>query len=225
MTQGAQNISKFIEHTLLRPEATALDFKKHFAEAVQHKFFNVCVPPAYISEAKKHLNKSDVLICSVIGFPFGYNATDVKAFAAQRALDLGADELDMVMNISAAKSGNWKIVLNDIRQVVRVCRGKKIKVIIETGLLSDEEKIMACKIASEAGAHFIKTSTGFGPGGATLADIKLIKANIPSRMQIKASGGIRDFDTAKAMLDAGAHRIGTNSSVAIVTGHGAEGDY
>lgn len=225
MTRGAQNIAKIIDHTLLRPEASATDYDRHFNEAIKYQFFSVCVPGFWIPAAQKALRGSNVKICTVVGFPFGYQPELEKAFATELSIKNGADEIDMVINISSIKSGNWPAVEKDISAVVKASEHKIVKVILETSLLTDHEKIQACKISESAGAQFVKTSTGFSITGATVNDVTLMKKSVSNKMQIKASGGIRDLNTALSMVKAGATRIGTNSGVAIITGSAASGDY
>ena len=213
------NISSMIDHTLLKPDATKEDIKKLCDEAKEYKFFSVCINPQYVRLAKKCLNGSNVKVATVIGFPLGSNTKEVKAFEAQDAINNGADELDMVINIGALKDKEYDTVRDDIKTVVTTAKGKAlVKVIIETCLLGKEEKIAACKLALEAGADFVKTSTGFSTSGAKIEDIKLMKEVVKDKMGIKASGGIRDTKTALAMIEAGATRIGASSSIAIVKG-------
>ena len=213
------NISSMIDHTLLKPDATKEDIKKLCDEAKEYKFFSVCINPQYVRLAKKCLNGSNVKVATVIGFPLGSSTKDVKAFEAQDAINNGADELDMVINIGALKDKEYDTVRDDIKTVVTTAKGKAlVKVIIETCLLGKEEKIAACKLALEAGADFVKTSTGFSTSGAKIEDIKLMKEVVKDKMGIKASGGIRDTKTALAMIEAGATRIGASSSIAIVKG-------
>ena len=213
------NISSMIDHTLLKPDATKADIKKLCNEAKEYKFFSVCINPQYVRLAKKCLNGSNVKVATVIGFPLGSSTKEVKAFEAQDAINNGADELDMVINIGALKDKEYDTVRDDIKTVVTTAKGKAlVKVIIETCLLGKEEKIAACKLALEAGADFVKTSTGFSTSGAKIEDIKLMKEVVKDKMGIKASGGIRDTKTALAMIEAGATRIGASSSIAIVKG-------
>lgn len=213
------NISSMIDHTLLKPDATKEDIKKLCNEAKEYKLFSVCINPQYVRLAKECLNGSNVKVATVIGFPLGSNTKEVKAFEAQDAINNGADELDMVINIGALKDRDYDTVRDDIKAVVTAAKGKAlVKVIIETCLLGKEEKIAACKLALEAGADFVKTSTGFSTGGAKVEDIKLMKEVVKDKMGIKASGGIRDAKTALAMIEAGATRIGASSSIAIVKG-------
>lgn len=218
LSAKAASLAKFIDHTLLKPDASAAQYKQLFQEAVAHQFYSVCVPPYYVSLAKRSVAGSGVKICTVVGFPHGLSTTSTKVFETRQAIDQGAEEIDMVMNVSALKGGERSLVLDDISSVVLSANGKTVKVIIETSLLTLEEKILACQLAESAGAHFVKTSTGFSGGGATVEDVQLMKRTVGPRVQVKASGGIRDTATALAMLEAGATRIGTSHGIAIVTG-------
>ncbi len=212
------NPAKLIDHTLLKPNATQAQIEHLCDEARTYGFASVCVNPYWVKRAHQQLAGSEVKVCTVIGFPLGATPANVKAFEAQNAVKDGADELDMVLNIGALKSGDEKTVLADIRAVRQACVGKILKVIIETCELTDEEKVKACQLAAQAGADFVKTSTGFAGGGATVADVALMRKSVPSAMQVKASGGVRtraDFD---AMIAAGATRIGTSSGVKIIEG-------
>lgn len=210
------NITSIIDHTLLKPEATKEMIKKLCSEAKEYNFFSVCVNPYYVKTAKEELEGSNVRIATVIGFPLGSTPKEVKAFEASEAIKNGADELDMVINIGALKDGDYTIVEEDIKAVVNEAADKAlVKVIIETCLLDDEEKKKACKIAKAAGANFVKTSTGFSTGGATIEDVKLMREVVGEDLGVKASGGIRDYETAKKMVEAGASRIGASSSVEI----------
>lgn len=211
-------LAKYIDHTLLKPDAPASAYKQLFAEAMEYQFFSVCVPPTMVSAARRALTGSGVKICTVVGFPHGLNLVATKVFEAKLAIDQGADEIDMVLNISALKGGEKSIVADDISSVVRAANGKIVKVILETGLLTQEEKILACQIAENAGAQFVKTSTGFAGSGATIEDVELLCRNVGPKVQVKASGGIRDTATALKMIEAGASRLGTSNGVAIVTG-------
>lgn len=217
LTQSSRDLARLIDHTLLRPDALAADFQTLCREAIDYQFFSVCVPPFYVPFVKKILGNSGVKLCTVIGFPHGLNHGPTKVFESRLALDQGADELDMVLNISALKNGDLKIVEDDIQSVVRAANGKTVKVILETAYLTDGEVAAACRLAEAAGAHFVKTSTGFATSGATVEHVRLMKASVGPRVQVKASGGIRDFETARAMVDAGATRLGTSQSIAIVT--------
>lgn len=211
------NIAKYIDHTLLKPGTTKKQIVNLCREAAVYGFASVCVNPTWISECcgSLYLDR-EVKICAVIGFPLGANLPETKALEAYRAFEKGAEELDMVMNIDLLKSGDTAAVEADIKAVCAAKHGNVLKVIIETCLLTDKEKILACKIAKDCGADFVKTSTGFSTGGATVADIKLMRKAVGPDMGIKASGGIRDFATAMNMIDAGATRLGCSASVAIV---------
>lgn len=212
-----KNIANMIDHTLLKPDATAEMIVDLCSEAKEYKFFSVCVNPYYVKLAKDELKESSVKVATVIGFPLGSTPKEVKAFEAVEAMKNGADELDMVINIGALKSKDYDTVKEDIKAVVDAAKGKAlVKVIIETCLLNDEEKVKACEISEEAGADFVKTSTGFSTGGATVEDVKLMRKTVGDRLGVKASGGIRDYDTVKKMIEAGASRIGASASVKIV---------
>ncbi|HOJ86839.1 MAG TPA: deoxyribose-phosphate aldolase [Elusimicrobiales bacterium] len=215
--------ASMIDHTLLKANATQEEIGKLCQEARQYNFASVCVNPAYVSLASRLLKGSNVKVCTVIGFPLGSTTPTVKAIEARDAIAAGADEIDMVINIGALKSGNDQLVLEDIKAVREATRGKILKVIIETAYLTRDEKIRACKMSKEAGADFVKTSTGFGPHGATVEDVKLMREVVGPDMGVKASGGIRDSKTASEMVKAGATRLGTSASVAIVTGKDAGG--
>jgi deoxyribose-phosphate aldolase len=218
------SIAKTIDHTLLKPTATAEQVRELCVEAKVNRFASVCVNPIWVSLAARELSGTDVLVCTVIGFPLGANSSLIKAEEAKLALKQGAQELDMVINMGALKSGDLKTVEEDIRSVVGAAAssgGKgavkaAVKVIIETCFLTADEKRMACEAAKKAGAQFVKTSTGFGTGGATADDVRQMRKTVGDGMKIKASGGIRSYHDAITMLDAGADRIGTSSGVAIV---------
>ena len=213
------NIAKYIDHTILKPDATAEQVKKICSEAMQYGFASVCVNPTHTPLVASELSGSGVKTCVVIGFPLGANSSETKAFEAKDVIAKGAEEVDMVINVGAAKEGNWALVESDIKAVVDAAAGKAlVKVIIETCLLSDEEKVKACKAAVSAGADFVKTSTGFSTGGATVEDIALMRKTVGPDIGVKASGGVRDYAGAKAMIDAGATRIGASSGIAIVEG-------
>lgn len=211
-------LNKLIDHTLLKPEATKAQIEKLCGEAVEYDFKSVCVNPYYVKYAKELLKESDVLVCTVIGFPLGQNTTEVKVAETKDAIKNGADEIDMVINIGALKSKDEDYVLNEIKEIRNACKGKTLKVIIETCLLTDEEKITACKLSKEAGADFVKTSTGFSTHGATVEDVKLMRETVGEDMGVKASGGIRDRETALKMVEAGATRLGVSAGVEIVKG-------
>lgn len=219
-------LAGYIDHTLLKPESTQEQFDKLCEDAKAYKFKSVCVNSGWVPYVAKKLRGSGILICSVIGFPLGEMDTRSKAFEARSAISNGANELDMVINVSALKSRNLKLVEEDIRAIKRACRSNTIlKVIIETGLLSEEEKILACEISKKADADFVKTCTGFMGGGATVADIQLMRRIVGPKIGVKASGGIKDFKQAIALINAGANRLGCGASVAIVTGATSQGGY
>lgn len=211
------DIAKYIDHAVLKPETTKAEVKKACEEAKKYGFYSVCVNGVNVAFACEQLKGTDIKVAAVIGFPLGATAPEVKTFETKNAINSGAEEIDMVMNIGALKEGDTKEVLDDIKAVVGATKDRAIvKVIVETCLLTDAEKILACKLAKKAGAHFVKTSTGFSTGGATIADIKLMSEIARPEMGVKASGGIRDFKTALAMIEAGATRIGASTSVDIV---------
>ncbi|TDP55825.1 deoxyribose-phosphate aldolase [Bacteriovorax stolpii] len=218
-------IAKSIDHTLLKPDATFAQIHTLVDEAKQYRFFSVCVNPAYVATCADLLKGTGVQVCTVVGFPLGASSTAVKAFEAAHAIKDGANEIDMVINIGALKSQKLLLVEEDIREVVYAAEGKVVKVIIETSLLSEEEKVQACQIAEKAGANFVKTSTGFNGGGATVEDIKLMRESVSTSVNVKASGGIRDLETAKKMLAAGATRLGTSAGVSIVKGIASQDFY
>ena len=209
-------IAKMIDHTLLKATATREQIEKLCAEAAEYRFASVCVNPANVALAAKLLAGSGVKVCTVIGFPLGANTSAVKAFETRDAIGNGAQEADMVINVGKMKAGDYDAVESDIRAVVDAAGGALVKVIIETCYLTDEEKIAACRAAARAGADYVKTSTGFGTGGATAADVALMRANIPARMKVKASGGIHSYQDAVALIEAGAERIGASAGIAIV---------
>ena len=207
----------YIDHTLLKPEATEQQIIELCHEAVEYGFYSVCINPSYVKTAVHALNGSAVKVCCVVGFPLGATTTSVKAYETAEAIKNGATEIDMVLHIGALKEQKEDYVLADIAAVVKAAAGSPVKVIIETGLLTKAEKILACNLAKKAGASFVKTSTGFGPGGATVADIQLMRETVGSEFGIKASGGVRSAETAREMLNAGATRIGTSSGVSIIS--------
>ena len=211
-------IRTYIDHTLLKPDATPEQIRRLCTEADENGFASVCVNPAYVPLAAELLQNSAVNVCTVIGFPLGMNATAIKAAEALKAVQDGADELDMVIQIGQLKSGNLAYVEDDIRAVVEAGGGKLVKVIIETALLTDEEKVTACQLAQRAGADFVKTCTGFSGGAASVHDIALMRRTVGPDMGVKASGGVRDYASAVALIEAGATRIGTSSGVAIAAG-------
>ena len=211
-----KTIAATIDHTLLKPEATPTQIEKLCAEAAEYHFASVCVNPVYIPLAARLLKGTGVKVCCVVGFPLGAIAPEQKAAEAASCAAMGAEELDMVIHVGAAKAGDCALVQRDIEGVVKAAAGHTVKVIIETCLLTDEEKVKACKAAKAAGAHFVKTSTGFSTGGATTHDIALRRKTVGPEMGVKASGGIRDYETAMAMIEAGANRIGASAGIAIV---------
>lgn len=218
-------LAKYIDHTLLKADASKEAILKLCQEAREHQFASVCVNPAWVALSAEQLAGSDVLVCTVIGFPLGASTTATKVYETKDAIQNGAQEIDMVINIGAIKSGNWELVKSDIAAVVDAAHPQAIvKVILETGALTDEEKVKACQLSKEAGADFVKTSTGFGPGGATVEDITLMRKTVGPEMGVKASGGVRDYEAVMAMIEAGATRIGASAGIAIVTGGQAKGE-
>ncbi len=216
-TTEAVNLAAMIDHTLLKPDATAEQVKKVCREALKYKFASVCVNSSYIPLVAEALRGSGVKACSVIGFPLGAAATKAKVSEAEEAIENGAAEIDMVINVGALKSGDPDAVKNDIEAVVAAAKERAVvKVIIETCLLTEEQKVTACMLAKAAGADFVKTSTGFSAGGATVEDIQLMRRTVGPEMGVKASGGIRDYETAMKMIEAGASRVGASASVEIV---------
>ena len=212
-----KSISSMIDHTILKAEATREAVKTLCDEAMEYKFAAVCVNPCHVEYCNELLKGSEVKIATVIGFPLGANTKESKAFETIDAIKNGADEVDMVINIGALKDKNYNLVKEDIESVVKAANGNAIvKVIIETSLLTDDEKKKVCELSLEAKADFVKTSTGFSTGGATVEDVKLMKSIVGNNMEIKASGGVRDLETAQAMLEAGATRLGTSSGIKIV---------
>ncbi|NSB14245.1 deoxyribose-phosphate aldolase [Clostridium beijerinckii] len=211
------NIAQYIDHTILKPEATVEDVKRLCREAKEYNFASVCVNGCYAKLVSNELAGSEVKTCVVVGFPLGAMTKEVKAFETAQAIENGASEIDMVINVAALKSKDYKFVKEDIEAVVNAAKGKAlVKVIIETCLLTDEEKVKVCEIAKEARADFVKTSTGFSTGGATKEDIALMRKTVGPDLGVKASGGVRDFKAAMDMINAGASRIGSSNSIAIV---------
>ncbi len=210
------NIAKYIDHTILKPIAQRKDIEKLCNEAKEYSFASVCVNPCWVAYASELLKGSSVKVCTVIGFPLGANDSVVKAFEAKHAIEQGASEVDMVINIGALKAGEYDLVKKDIQAVREASAGKILKVIIETSYLTDEEKQRVCKICAEVGADFVKTSTGFSDGGATTQDVALMAASAGSKVKVKASGGIRTREDALKMIEAGASRLGTSSGIKIV---------
>ena len=215
-----ENLNKHIEHTLLKQDAKLEDFTKLFNEAKEHQFLGICINPAYVKLAKENLKNSDVKVVTVVGFPLGANRSDVKAYETSKAVEDGADEIDMVINVTALKNKDYDFVVNDIKTVKSACQNKPLKVILETDLLEKDEIKKACELCVEAKADFVKTSTGFVKGGvgAKVEDVKLMYETVfPHGLKVKASGGIRDKETAIKMIEAGAERLGTSSGVKIVS--------
>ena len=214
----ADGIATMIDHTLLKPDATRMEIETLCREAAEYRFASVCVNPAWVSTCTRLLHDSAVKVCSVVGFPLGATTSDTKHYETRRAIFDGAREIDMVINVGALKSGDLRVVEQDIEAVTLPCRevGVVSKIIIEAALLNDEEKVTACTLAKAAGADYVKTSTGFGPGGATAADVALMRRVVGDEMGVKAAGGVRDLEAVKAMVAAGATRIGASAGVRIV---------
>lgn len=226
MQLSVRDLARHIDHTLLKPEARAEDIAKLCAEAKEHRFWSVCVNGSRVVQAASLLEDSDVKVAAVVGFPLGAMDSDAKRFETEGVIDLGAQEIDLVLNIGRLRDGDDRYVFREIRDVVEAAQGIPVKVILETSLLSQDQKLLACSLSVEAGAQFVKTSTGFAGGGATVEDIRLMREAVGPKIGVKASGGIRDFATALAMIEAGATRLGTSSGVAILKGHPvAEGAY
>ncbi len=218
MPEFDSSIAALIDHTLLKPEATAADIRKVCAEARHYGFASVCVNPYWVRLVAEELAGSTVKVCSVVGFPLGASATEIKVAETAAAIRDGANEIDMVLNIGELRGGNHDAVRSDIKAVVEAAHagGAIVKVILETALLNDEQKVAASLLAKEAGADFVKTSTGFGPGGATAEDVALMRRTVGSAMGVKASGGVRTLEDLKTMAAAGANRVGASASVKIV---------
>ena len=216
----AEELAKRIDHAIVKPDITIKDVREACEEAVRYGLRGICVPPCYVEQASEFLRNSGVRLCAVVGFPFGFSLPEAKAKEAELALELGASDIDMVMNISALKSGLHELVLRDIRGVVEIARARDgiVKVIVEVCYLTEEELRKACELAVEAGADFVKTSTGMGPGGATLEAVRTMKAVVRGRAGVKAAGGIRTYEKAMAMIEAGADLIGTSTPGAILEG-------
>ena len=220
-----EDLAGFIDHTLLKAETTREQLETLCSEAARYGFASVCVNPANVRYCAGRLHGTGVSVCTVVGFPLGATTPGAKAFEARDAIRAGATEIDMVLNVGALKSGDYETVQNDIKQVVDASRPHVVKVILETGHLDEREIIIACTLAKVAGAHFVKTSTGFGPGGATVDHVRLMKAVVGPEIEVKASGGVRSSEDARGMIEAGATRIGASASVAIVTGGKGTGAY
>jgi deoxyribose-phosphate aldolase len=217
-TLSAAQLARYIDHTVLKADASAKDVEKLCAEAREHNFFAVCVNGSRVAQARHLLEDGGVKVACVVGFPLGAMSSDAKRFETEAAIDDGAHEIDVVLNLGRLKDGDDAYVLRELRDVVEAADERTVKVILETCLLTRDEKIRACQLAVEAGAHFVKTSTGFSTGGATIEDVKLMRETVGPKFGVKAAGGIRDAQTALAMVAAGATRLGTSASVAIVKG-------
>lgn len=218
MEVNRKNVAGMIDHTLLKQDANKAQIEQLCKEAMEYEFASVCVNPTYVKLCSEILKGSKVKVCTVIGFPLGANTTETKVFEAEDAVRNGADELDMVVNVSKIKSENWDYVSSDIKAVVKAAKDKLVKVIIEACLLSDDEKIRVCKLAVEAGADFVKTSTGFSSGGATIKDVELMRETVGETTGVKASGGIHNSEEALGFIQAGANRLGASAGIAIIKG-------
>jgi deoxyribose-phosphate aldolase len=225
MSLTAAQLAAYIDHTLLKPNASAAQIEQLCAEAREHSFFSVCVNGSWVAAARHFLDDTETKVASVVGFPLGAMSSDVKRYETEVAIDDGAHEIDVVLNLARLKAGDDKYVLRELIDVVEAADEHTVKVILETCLLTEAEKIRACKLVVESGAHFVKTSTGFSTAGATIADVKLIRETVGPKFGVKASGGIRDAQTALAMIAAGATRIGTSNGIAIVKGLAGGGSY
>lgn len=209
-------LNKYIDHTILKATASSSDLQKLCEEAIEHEFYSVCVNGCYVADAKQLLQGTDVKVAAVVGFPLGAMTTAAKVFEAKEAIENGASEIDMVINVAKLKDGEFEYVENEIRQIKEAIGDNVLKVIIETCYLTDEEKVKACELSLVAKADFVKTSTGFGTGGATYEDVKLMKSVVGDNAKVKASGGVRDKETAQKYVDLGAERLGTSSGIDIV---------
>lgn len=209
-------LNKYIDHTILKATASSSDVKKLCEEAIEHEFYSVCVNGCYVADAKQLLQGTDVKVAAVVGFPLGAMTTAAKVFEAKDAVENGASEIDMVINVAKLKDGEFEYVENEIRQIKEAIGDNVLKVIIETCYLTDEEKVKACELSLVAKADFVKTSTGFGTGGATYEDVKLMKSVVGDNAKVKASGGVRDKETAQKYVNLGAERLGTSSGIDIV---------
>jgi deoxyribose-phosphate aldolase len=220
------DLARLIDHTLLKPEATEEQIDALCDEAAKHHFYSVCVNSSWVERCARRLGGTGVKVCAVVGFPLGAMESRAKSFEARTAISNGAAEIDMVMNVGAMKAGDLRTVREDMLAVRRACRsGIVLKVIIEACLLSDEEKVLACELAKDVGADFVKTSTGFSKSGATVADVALMRRTVGPKMGVKAAGGVRSFEDAVAMIEAGATRLGTSAGVLLVSGQKAAGNY
>ena len=209
-------LNKYIDHTILKATASSSDVQKLCEEAIEHKFYSVCVNGCYVADAKQLLQGTDVKVAAVVGFPLGAMTTAAKVFEAKEAVENGASEIDMVINVAKLKDGEFEYVENEIRQIKEAIGDNVLKVIIETCYLTDEEKVKACELSLVAKADFVKTSTGFGTGGATYEDVKLMKSVVGNNAKVKASGGVRDKETAQKYVELGAERLGTSSGIDII---------
>ena len=209
-------LNKYIDHTILKATASSSDVQKLCEEAIEHKFYSVCVNGCYVADAKQLLQGTDVKVAAVVGFPLGAMTTAAKVFEAKEAVENGASEIDMVINVAKLKDGEFEYVENEIRQIKEAIGDNVLKVIIETCYLTDEEKVKACELSLVAKADFVKTSTGFGTGGATYEDVKLMKSVVGDNAKVKASGGVRDKETAQKYVELGAERLGTSSGISIM---------
>ena len=218
-------LASYIDHTLLKPDATRAQLEQLCAEAAEHQFSTVCVNGSRVELAYSLLEDSDVQVCTVVGFPLGAMDADAKRYETEVAVDLGASEIDMVMNIGRFKDGEHDYIVREIRDVVEAADDRVVKVILETCLLTNDEIAQACKLVTQAQAHFVKTSTGFGKAGATLEHVRLMRETVGQFAGVKAAGGVRNADDARAMIEAGATRIGTSNGVAIVSGESTNGSY
>ncbi|MFL2904969.1 MAG: deoxyribose-phosphate aldolase [Limisphaerales bacterium] len=218
-------LASYIDHTLLKPDATRAQLEQLCAEAAEHQFSTVCVNGSRVELAYSLLEDSDVQVCTVVGFPLGAMDADAKRYETEVAVDLGASEIDMVMNVGRFKDGEHDYIVREIRDVVEAADDRVVKVILETCLLTNDEIAQACKLVTQAQAHFVKTSTGFGNAGATLEHVRLMRETVGQFAGVKAAGGVRNADDARAMIEAGATRIGTSNGVAIVSGESANGSY
>ena len=218
-------LANYIDHTLLKPDATRAQLEQLCAEAAEHQFSTVCVNGSRVELAYSLLEDSDVQVCTVVGFPLGAMDADAKRYETEVAVDLGASEIDMVMNVGRFKDGEHDYIVREIRDVVEAADDRVVKVILETCLLTNDEIAQACKLVTQAQAHFVKTSTGFGNAGATLEHVRLMRETVGQFAGVKAAGGVRNADDARAMIEAGATRIGTSNGVAIVSGESANGSY
>ena len=218
-------LARYIDHTLLKPDATRAQLEQLCAEAAEHQFSTVCVNGSRVEVAYSLLEDCDVQVCTVVGFPLGAMEADAKRYETEVAVDLGASEIDMVMNVGRFKDGEHDYIVREIRDVVEAADDRVVKVILETCLLTNDEIAKACKLVTQAQAHFVKTSTGFGNAGATLEHVRLMRETVGQFAGVKAAGGVRNADEARAMIEAGATRIGTSNGVAIVSGESANGSY